>query len=299
MNYQTILRKAYQLTWHNPVLWVFGLFLSSGFNLNIFYALVSNRSGLIWGAMRQGLVGRPVVVGLSGIGAAIIFLLGNYLKAWFISEAHEYVHPQGEKCALCMKREDRQRWQQRLPSLNMLIKVILASAITVGATLLTATPLNYLLTHNNAIPSLISLTVIATLVIVSALACWNTFTVYYLMLHKQRFGNAARLSLDLLSIRAKQVFEFVFLLLLIYLVVLGVGSALITIAQFNISFFTNWSEFAWPVLSSGKAFAGLLFAIWFAITNTFFNLALLLFFDQLVKPIEKPTPISAAMPQST
>src|SRR3954468_22285325 len=131
MNYKAILIQAYQLTLRNPLLWVFGLFLSSGFNLNIFYALVSHRSGVVWEAMRQSITGRPILVGISGIGAAVIFLLGNYLKAWFISEAHERIHTHGEKCALCVKREQRQQWQMRLPSFNLLIKVIIASAITI------------------------------------------------------------------------------------------------------------------------------------------------------------------------
>ncbi len=293
MNYKAIFLKSYHLTMRNPILWVFGLFLSSGFNLNIFYALASHRSGIVWEAIRGFLSGRPILVGLSGVGAAIAFLLVNYIKAWFVSESHELVHPQGEKCNLCAKRDQRHTWQQRLPSFGVLIKVILASVLTIGATVVSAAPLNYLLMHQTP-PGAISVTVIATLVIICAIACWNAFVVYYLMLYKQRFGSAARLSFDLITLRGKHVFEFVALLVLIYIALVGVGSLLITVAQANV----DWTGLPFLLINSAKATFGFLFGVWLAITNTFFNLALFLFFDQLVKPVEKAEPVTAALPQS-
>lgn len=293
MNYKVIFLKAYLLTTRNPVLWMFGLFLSSGFNLNIFYALVSDRSGVIWEAMRNSIQGRPLLIGISGVSAVVVFVFLNYLKAWFISEAHEHIHPQGNKCKLCVKREERQEWPKRFPDLSVVVKVLLASVITILASSLAAVPLNYLVISHSA-PSLIGLTAVAGFIIICAIACWNSFAVFYIILHGQSFGSAARLSFDLLSMRTKQVFEFVFLLLIVYLVTVGIGSFLITMAQVK----ADWSGLALPLVVSGKAVFGLLFGIWVAITNTFFNFALLLFFDQLVKPVEKEEVIPAVLPQS-
>jgi hypothetical protein len=293
MNYQAIFLRAYHLTLRNPLLWVFGLFLSSGFNLNIFYALVSERSGLLWESIRNSIDGRPVLIGISGLSAILVFVIANYLKTWFISEVHELIHREPGKCALCVAKAKRETWQSRLPDLHTLAKVLLASVITVLLSSAVAAPLNYLRAENTS-PSLIALSALAIFIIVCAIACWNIFTAFYVILHKQKFNNASKLSLDLMTLRGKSIFEFVSLLLIIYLAAVGVGSILITLAQVNV----EWSGLALPVVTLGKAVLGLLFGAWMAVTSVFFNLSLFLFFDRLVKPIEKPEEVRGALPQS-
>src|SRR4051812_38663615 len=108
MDYSKIFKQTYEVALRNPALWIFGLFLASGFNLNAVYAIISKRSDITWDAVRQAAAGRPLWVGVGSLSAILLFLIGNYLKVWFFSEVHEKIHPSGTRCPLCSERANRQ-----------------------------------------------------------------------------------------------------------------------------------------------------------------------------------------------
>ncbi len=303
MNYRNFLKQSYAITLNNPILWMFGLFLSGGFNLNLLYLIAlfrgkpnsvlefvqSMANGTAWWN-----IAAVVLVGIVGL------LVTNWLKTVFIVEAHGHLHDSSiTSCALCIKNKDHPEWRARLPKLGVVAQVLMASLITLGVTVVLAIPLNHLITHNAQTTSPIgfSVTMLASLILFCMVSCWNMFTALYIIFHHMRLQVAAKAAMDLIVLRAKNVFEYTLLLLIVYGALVVVGSVLIILSQFSIaalsSPFHSWPQITSYVSTMVQIIGTVGFWVWLAISNVFFNICLIIFFDYLVKPVSKEKPVEA------
>ena len=119
------------------------------------------------------------------------------------------------------------------------------------------------------------------------------------MLHGHKFTAAAKLALDLIVMRSREVFEFIFLLLVVYGISTVVGSVLIALSKNSLAIlygpFAEWLQFPGAVTISIQIVALVSFWVWLAITNIFFNVCLLIFFTKLVTPIKDEAQLAPAI----
>lgn len=300
MQYRELIQKAYHITINNPILWVFGLFLSAGFNLNMIYIgsfgwdkpgeLLQNLLGIIRQWPFASVSGGVVII-------VITFLVSTFIKTFFVTEAHLRIHNiQDKTCPLCVSQIDQHTLRQRMPRYYSIGKIAIASAVTIIISLATAGLLNFVVAqsaygHN---PSVISLSALASIIIICGIGCWNVFTVLFILWYSRSFQAAAQLSLGLLSSKTKQITECIILLVVMYGALVVVGSVLIILSQFSFTaLFAPLQHSAVPefVLSIIRILATIAFWVWLSISNVFFNICLFLFFDDLVKPVSKEAPV--------
>lgn len=278
MRYREVLSQAYTLTVRNPLLWLFGLVMLGGFNLSLinFVSIFPTEHWKEWPLKINFLFGTPFLGwGLTVFSVIFIFITLNIVKTVFVTTIHGLIHekhlPQDfESCLLCSKRN------QILPYTDWLPRVIKASlitiCITVGVTFLSNQFIklgNY--DGNTAI--LVNFIFIALVTVVMGI--WNAFTSYFIILFDLNFAKASSAAIALMSSKFIIITEFVVILSVIHTASVFVMNCLINI---------------WNI-------QGLLFYVfeaivvfWFAVNNTFFNIAFLIFFDKLVKMIPKEQP---------
>jgi hypothetical protein len=274
MRYKNILSKAYNLTIRNPQLWLFGLVLSGGFNLSFinFFALVPNSQWKTWPLAMQSLFGGSAVRITAVIFAAIfLFIALNFLKILFIVIAHNLIHVKKEiECNLCLRYDNKP-----LPYFTWLNPVMFSSAITIVLTAGITLAINAIIGqggYSNAAPIIVNLVFIAIMTCI--LGTWNAFTTYFIILHGFNFEKASQGSMDLIVMRARQIVEFVAILSVIYLASVFIGNSFIHAWQNGIAGMTIFQI---------QMASLLIFVLWTAINNSFFNTSFLLFFDNLVK----------------
>ena len=281
------------------MLWLFGLFLSAGFNLNMLYvsSLFSMNKDWLGNTFSQMVSAQPLLLGTgSAITAIVIFVLSNWAKTFFITEAHRFVHPGKHiQCPLCAGQQQQHTFIQRIPKGYSVLKVMTASVTTILLTVLFVMPLSQQVVH----PLILSVTLLAIVLILISLSCWNIFTAFFIVLHGHKFTAAAKLALDLIVMRSREVFEFIFLLLVVYGISTVVGSVLIALSKNSLAIlygpFAEWLQFPGAVTISIQIVALVSFWVWLAITNIFFNVCLLIFFTKLVTPIKDEAQLAPAI----
>jgi hypothetical protein len=267
-------------------MWLFGLVMLGGFNLSLinFFTLVPGGEWKTWPLVAETIFGShaaSLVVLVLVVGAAFVVL--NLIKILFIVVAHSFLHhtsgdagstPQIE-CDLCVKVKAQATNDEQLPYFSWLVKCITSSAITIALTVGITLAANSVLSASGYdTPA----AVIINLLFVAAVTCiigtWNVFTNYFIVLHGLSFQNASAAAIDLLVKHSKRVAEFVILLSVIYSFSVVVGNVFIQTWHFSML------AHALPLVRLALM-AGL--ALWFAINNSFFNFAFLIFFDRTVK----------------
>jgi hypothetical protein len=276
MRYKEILQAAYRLTKLKPHYWLFGLVLFGGFNLYLinFFALITNGGWKSWPLSINAWVDSRILGYLAVILSIVaLFVIFNVIKIIFVVVMHGNMHlEKSQTCDLCVKSDE-----QLLPYFVWIGKVMLASGITIGITA------GLILLTNGIIasqgydnPGAVVVNVIFITIVACIMGTWNLFTTYFVILHGLKFSDAASSAVDLLVIRTRQVIEFLVILLGIYLVSVLIGDALIDIWHNGFLGF-NSPLIHWIAIA--------FFVVWFGLSNTFFHIAVLVFFDRLVKAI--------------
>ncbi len=290
MQNKNIFRHAYVLTLKNPLLWLFGLVLFGGFNLYLvnFFALLPDKYN--WSSISFWYIFAQISddAGIFLLISIIAFLLLNLVKVNFIVAAHNLIHTTSEdKCQLCHHRKNLDSPQSRLYAVWW-GRILLASLYTVFLTMIFSVPSNIFAVHNSYtnVAAMI-LNLFALIIVVAAIGTWNAFTGYFIVWYGLGFRAAAQAAASLIVTRFKKILEFVVVLSIIYTISVVIGNAFIHAWQHGV-----------PGLEQGGArvIFLLMFVLWLAVNNTYFNLAFLLFFDSTVTaiPAEKPE----ALPQA-
>ncbi len=293
MNFTKIFRQAYLLTIHNPLLWLFGIVLLGGFNLSLvnFAALMHNQTWKTWPLpLHLFSFDEPRQIVAVIIVVVITFAILHFLKLAFIIFSHSLIHKVDESenkenihCRLCVHVKNN-----TTPLLIWWMRIMSASLITIAITAGLSFIVNSLLSQtggNFEIALVINL--LFLIVVTCVVGTWNTFTAYFITLHDLNFHAAIAAAFDLLVMRFRRIFEFIVCLSAFYTLAVLIGNA----------FINGWQHgFDRGEIMEVRVVFLVFFAIWFAVNNTFFNLAFLLFFDSLVKSSQNKEPLHSTEP---
>jgi hypothetical protein len=279
MRYLQILHTAKYLATKNPIFWLFGLALYGGFNLYLinFFTLFKNEEWKAWPTSLD------VILNGAGHGyiflilaGAVLFTVLNIIKILFIVFAHNEMHKVKEhECDLCVRITS-----EVLPYTQWLKYVLIASSITViitSSVTLTTGSIITMYAVDSAPVVIINLLFVA--LITCATGIWNLFTGYFIVIHGMNFARASKSALDILVLRMRNVLEFTVLLSILYTAAVLIGNTFIYVWQQGIGGIDT---------TMVRLIALVMFVLWFAGNNVFFNLAFLVFFDKLVKSVRSP-----------
>ncbi len=275
INYWLILKRAFNVTIHHPELWLLGLFLSGGFNANIFYWANLHLSWREHGETifdwlqeniqydHHWLIATLVVI----IVGAVVILTVNWVKTAFILYVSDILKlqrmRQGETDIPAMARSF-QEGRQFLPT------VISISLFTMASMIILTTVLGGSPKILFASRGLVWLTAgIIFFALIFIFSCLNIFGTFFIIFYRQNFGRALNLARDLIISRWQNIVEMAVILMVIYGLCFFAGSALV-------------------IFGPPTVLGGLILWLWLAAVNTFFNICLLLLFAQLVKPPYHP-----------
>jgi hypothetical protein len=276
INYWVILKRTFHVTVRFPGLWLLGLFLSGGFNANIFYWA---NLRLTWREHGQTLFGWLqanvqyghhwlAALGLGVVVVGIIVVVTNWAKTAFVLYISDLLQmkrmralPASPDITLSKSFQEGRRFLPDVISLSLftMVSMIVLTTVLGGSSKILF-----------ASRGLVWLTAgVIFLGLVFVFSCLNIFGTFFIIFYQQRFSRALNLARDLIVSRWQNIIEMALILMIIYGLCFFVGSSLV---------------FYGPPTVLGA----LILWLWLAIVNTFFNVALLLLFAQLVKPPYHP-----------
>jgi hypothetical protein len=304
MSYTQILKMAYTITINHPRLWFFGLFLVGGFNALVLHTLgvtqngadpnsalasmlqVQTKAGVIVLAVSVVLVSIIIsnIARISLVASVIRIIRTESIFKPFVNHSYRWLtvlpeyDPEHE---LVLRPIVRRSFKATLVASMCANGFLLAAILAVGSP-------QIIIAGNGAVQALL-LSLIMFLPL-SFLALYiNMFPPYFTILFGSPIRDGFRMAHDLLGKKWKEIVGFILVLLVVY----GIGfTAVFSIVQYaqqafqftlepfaHLGFF-SLSAIISPVRIAGSAIAWLLLAV----LNTFFNIALLLLFIQLIKP---------------
>ena len=289
MRYLEILHTAKNLTAKNPIFWLFGLMLYGGFNLYIinFFALFSKSEWQAWPLAIDSMFGSPALsYAFLLLGAAVMFVVLNIIKIIFIVLTHNEMHKVKDlECDLCVKVK-----AQSLTYWFWLKSILLTSSITIIITAsVTFATSSIIFGFAQDKTAAVVINILFVILVTGIVGIWNLFTSYFVVMHGMNFSRASKAALDLLTLRLRVVVEFVIIISALYSLAVIISNAFIYVWQHGIGGVSD------PAL---RIVALVIFVLLFALNNSFFNVALILFFDKLVKAIgaEKELPDGQLQP---
>lgn len=270
MHYYSILQQAFKLLTRRLYLCGFGLVLFGGFNLFLinFFAFQIRNPWKDW----------PIAFEYWIIFVGVLAVIGiyyelNLVKVWFISLVHKYLHGEQTnelKCDLCLQQKNKTISYTKYAS-----RTIIASIITIALTSITILITNGIVAKfadSNKIA--IAVNVCLIVIVTTLLGTWNLFTAYFIVFHNFTFKAGAKAAISLFSLRFRRVIEFLFIACALYFLATIIGNGFINI--WNHGFMYDYSL-------GLRGLSLLLFIFWFLFINTIFNIAFIIFFDDLVK----------------
>ncbi len=269
-------------------MWIFGLVLLGGFNLSLinFAALFQSPQVSYWELIRSyinALSGEELI--FTATALVVMFAVFHLLKILFFTAVHNLIHNiENNTCRLCVHIKSK--------SLRYLLwwkRVVLASIITIVFSAGIGALFNALLSQiNSAGIGAMVLNLVFLIILVCGIGVWNTFTAYFIVWHDLNFSSAAKASFDLITVKYKQVVEFVLVLSLIYTLAVFVGQA----------FINGWHNGWQGQFLEIRPLFLISFILWTAVNNLFFHMAFQLFFDKTVRstPAVEEAPPLAQMP---
>ncbi len=293
-SYSTIIRKAYISSKNNPRLWLFGLFVVGGFNLNFLQfqniplrrMVVENQPAELFNYFQA----RPGV--LAAISAAILLftvfglVVTNWSRVMLILLGQQALenHPQDIKVSA---RESKK-------SLMGVIKIsLLTGALMCVVAVVLIVPTLWLPMENPLWILLLEASVVVFLPLAFAISCINIFTAFYLVLHKMPLNKALNCGIDFFVSVWPKILGLVAVLMVIYLGSFALGISVIFLAKeiLRLLLLILVRFHILPlsaIILMLKTISTVLFWFLLAGLSVFFNQSLLVLFLELSKPIENP-----------
>lgn len=289
-----IVKRAAELTLSRKLLWLLGIFLSSGFNLHTWYGwqwLTQNR---LYADLQTWLLNynSSSAWGLVAIGVVSLILVINFLKLIFFGQVHNQLHdPRANVCLLCAQVKDRTVWQVVKGNLGLWLRVIIVSLFTVAATVGVISLFHFYSTHSDFNFVKAFLLMGSLIVVLVAISWWNMLTVLFMMWHELSLPKAAGLALDLLVSRLRRISSLTLLsTILFFISIVAGGSVLFQLPNFLAS--TPNFLFSGEVFDTWQLFvsvaSGGLFLLWMVINNVWFNIVMVIMFDELARSQKSP-----------
>ncbi len=297
MTYSQVLKKSLSVTTTQSGLWALGIFLSSGFNLHWWYLLSWLKDN---GFINQSYTGlfnsHPFYVGtLMSVAVAVGLVVIIFFKLWFFLKVHSSLHiTNKEQCFLCRRVKQELQDNTLKLILNLLSRrarlwrTYLTSLITIALTTAVLSLFNYYEFQwgENFLKSL--LLVVCFVIALVTVSLWNMLTVLFIFWYELSFARASNLAVAVLIKKVRKIAGLTVILTFIFVFAVSFGSLIIWEFPQVMS--------TWPVLEhsfNSQDWQGLfsvvaivIFLAWLVINNIFFNVAMIVLFDSLIKPID-------------
>ena len=292
LSYSAIIQKAYRITLSYPSLWLFGLFVVGGFNLNyLHFEHIPLRRLILESRFLETVnffQGHPGFLALASLSVLVFTLGGLIISNW--SRIMLILLGQA-----ALKNKNLNLPEQLKKSADALGTIIKISLLTSGLILVVALALFawpiFLEVDANVQNLLLLAGLLIFLPLTFTISCINIFTTFYAVVYKKSIGAALNLGTDLFVSRWPQILGLVVVLMVIYLGSFILGISLIFLARlvfdhiFLLLLRFNILPFS-AIIIMLKFIYNLL--LWFLLAglSVFFNQALLILFFELNTPIE-------------
>ncbi len=290
-SYSDLIKQAYRITRHFPILWLFGMFVVGVFNLNFFQFQNWPQDGSIRldapaaAAYLTAHPGRLAVVSLTVLGvSAVSLILTNWSRIMLMLTVKSLL----DKRVADLGKQARESKTILWP----FIKVSILTAVFMLAALAVLAAPWWINVGDPALENMLWLLgIIIFFPLAFTISCINIFTGMFLVLFRMPLGKALNAGTDFFASNWIQILALSLILVVIYLAgfVLGVSllgllrvSLRIALLSFSRVGLLHFSA----VLVIIKALGVLTLWILLGILNAFLNTVLLLFFLQKVTPVK-------------
>jgi len=298
-SYFKILHTAYRITLKNPLLWLFGLFVVGGFNLNFFrFSEISTQKLSQVSRLKVTFLffqNHPAALAAASSITLIISLIGLVVTNW----SRIMLVLTANSILTTKEFEGRKEIQKSKALILPIIRLSLftTTLIVVVAAVLVFPPW-FFISDPQTKTVLLTLALVIFLPLLFTISCINIFSTFFLILFKKDLWSSLNLGTDFFVAKWTQILAFAFLLIIIYSVCFIGGLAVILLIKL---FFAQLPDVFRSLGNSAtinlsEPISGVL--IWFllGVLNTFINTALLLLFLELITPIEKEKEVTEAVP---
>ena len=293
LSYSEILKRAYYITIQNPLLWLFGLFVVGGFNLNFLHfqniSLASVHKFTDVRMVVDFFQSNPEVL-LAWSGSVLVFsvvflLITNISRILLVLFVRRFLKK--EKQPL----EPKKIFQESFKSLQQVIAVsLLTTSLTVIVSAAFLLPTLFL-GHTQIQAAVFVIGALILLPLIFAISSINIFTTFFIIVHKQHLAKAFNLATDFFVSKWTDILGLALVLMVVYTVCFFVGVSVISVIR---GFFAIAADRVGEFhISLGSAIifvlrlvSSLLFWLLLGILNVFINTALLLLFLKLITPLE-------------
>lgn len=286
-----IIKHSFRLITTKTKLWLFGIFLSSGFNVHIWYlASWLKRSGYfsIFASFltETNQIYLWVCFSIAFMVCMFVFVL---FKLWFLAILHSSLHPSVQvKCNICILK------QQNVSDIKIVFRnrvvwqVFLTSLITIGFTTTILSAFNLYFMRSEPVITTQIVLLLSLLFILVTLSLWNLSTTVFIFYYNLNFPKASAFARDLLLMNIKRITGFTTVLTTLFILVTTAGGLVLyhiskVLGGTPVLLFTDNLQSAWQWLVYMAA--GMLFLLWLALNNAFFNVNLVILLDNFIKTI--------------
>lgn len=289
-----LVRRAAEITLANKSLWWLGIFLSSGFNLHAWYSWQWLSRGETLEQIQAWLQIIPdsyagiIVI----VGVMVILLVVNFMKLVFFGQIHNHLHDVStQQCLVCTQLKDKSVWQLLQTNRRLLVKTVAVSLITIAATLGVVSLFHFYTVNTNFNFAKAFLLMGSLIAILIGISWWNMLTVLFMMWHGQSLTKAAGLAFDLIMSRLRRIASLTILATVLFLIsIVAGGLVLFQLPAFLASspnyLFTSEVFASWQVFIS--VISGALFVFWLILNNFWFNVVMVMLFNELVISQKNP-----------
>ncbi len=289
-----ILQQATKITLNRKSLWLFGIFLTSAFNLHTWYAGQWLSEARLFSRLNDVLLGHNsiLLIGLGLTAVAIGFVIINFSKLMFLGLVHNCLHDIAQKtCPLCIELTSTSIakfiWSKKI----VLIHTIGASIITAIVTSAIVGGFHFYSLHSQYSLWKALLLLISVLFALVLISWWNFFTALFIFWHQQNLTKAAMLSADLISSKFRSIAGLTVLATAVFLSSIAAATAVLWQLPLLLGsppefLLPSSAIAAWQIVVAALA-AGI-FLFWLLLNNVWFNVVMISWFNDQVIANKSP-----------
>jgi len=304
MNFANLIQRAFAATVNHPWLWLFGLFLTSGFNLHwlVFpsqsaqwHEITSNdwerliHHHQFWVVIAFGLLFYIISVVIASWAKVMLVLYSSLLlkikRLKPIGQPDDYPTEPVINNKL-VKESGRY-------TLQVTIVSFVTTIITLAGAAALFIPSFVWMQNEPGQGYFVTMAIFVFLLLLFFTTFLSAFGSFFIVIHQRNVSQALNLSTDLILAKWRTILAYLLILMVIYGLSLTAGFGLLAFARFLVSFgFGILSGFGvFSTLVAGRVtwvVISIILIVLLSMLNAFFNVALLLFFERLIKsrPIE-------------
>lgn len=325
MDYTKTIKTAYIITRHYPRLWLLGLFLGSGFTLQLLSTYSKGFSEQKFSSFQYLLPPSnvfnqghwPILLVCLGVG----LVLTNWVKVVLIQHlrialkldmpkiisvpaATTVGRPGVLREPDTVTQSVEGKWYRRIMRNSQQIVHVTGISIFTTFVLLAALSVVYLpfvtfARHSTVLPAVSVATMVVVVFLIFIVSCVGMFGSFYVVLFKTHYKPAINLATDLLIAKWYEVVGMIVLLVVIYAIAFLVGFVVCIfmgdILQVLLGSVAHFRLF--DMIPLVPVITGLIMWVWLAILNVFFYTAMLLFFSGMVQPKKDPAEAVQIVPE--